>query len=555
MTRALLISLSLLSSPLLAADLDAVRAIAIQDGGRLKPLDTFARETARRVGGARAFGAESMQGQDPVDWLLAMMAQPEHWKGVRMVRVADAALRRHTGLDAARDRFSFEELVAAPKLMAAFDALQARFDAEPNPKLTPLEDSVSSVYGTLSLLAGIFSTEGLKIVPTAGHGHDHWHSLVDADIPAGGQRTRLLAASLLASYREGEPETAAAAGRSLARRLAEIAPSEYPAAAQLAREVRYNRLKPFRLAWMAYVLGASLILAALASSRGTGWGSLFIVAGWLVHSYGLTLRTLIAERAPVTNMYESVVFVAWGAILFALLLEWRRRGGPAVASAAVLAVGSLVIADSVPIMDGAITPLVPVLRDNFWLTTHVLTISLGYAALLLAAGLGHVSLGLWLWAPDRARRSRLPHLLYRSLQAGTLLLAAGTLLGGVWASYSWGRFWGWDPKETWALIALLGYLSLLHARSAGLVRDFGISIGAVLAFLGVLMAWYGVNFILGTGLHSYGFGSGGYGYAALFAGIELALVAALLAVYRRRHPRVVPESSASASATTPAHAR
>jgi ABC-type transport system involved in cytochrome c biogenesis permease subunit len=549
MTRSVALLLSLgLSASLPAADLDAVRAIAVQDGGRLKPLDTFARETARRVGGARAFGAESMASKEPVEWLVAMMADPAYWKTVPMVRVAQADLRGLIGLPADRDRFSFDELVRNPTFLSEIEKLQARFQGGAEPKLTPREEALSSLYNTLNLLAGIYSTEGLMVVPAGADHGDEWTSLVDPHGARSAQRVRLLASSLFAAYRSGDGETVRGAGAALAARLAELSPDSYPSGIQLGREVSYNRLKPFRLAWMFYVVGAALALARLAVRRPTTLGLWIVGAGWLLHTYGLALRTLIAGRAPVTNMYESVVFVAWGAVLFALLFEWTQRVGYAGAAAAVLAVAALVTADSVPIMDGAIAPLVPVLRDNFWLTTHVLTISLGYAALLLGAGLGHVSLAVWLLAPDKARTSRLPILIYRALQAGTLLLAAGTLLGGVWASYSWGRFWGWDPKETWALIALLGYLSLLHARSAGVLRDFGMAVGSVLSFLLVLMAWYGVNFILGTGLHSYGFGSGGYGYVAAFAGTELAIVVFALMVWRRRHPRVAAAAGTHAPA-------
>jgi hypothetical protein len=130
--------------------------------------------------------------------------------------------------------------------------------------------------------------------------------------------------------------------------------------------------------------------------------------------------------------------------------------------------------------------------------------------------------------------------LYRALQAGTLFLAAGTLLGGVWASYSWGRFWGWDPKETWALIALLTYLAILHGRFLGWIRDFGLAVGALVGGLTVLMAWYGVNFILGTGLHSYGFGSGGYGYVAGFVVLEVAVIAAAFLRVRAARPASIP---------------
>ena len=139
-------------------------------------------------------------------------------------------------------------------------------------------------------------------------------------------------------------------------------------------------------------------------------------------------------------------------------------------------------------LDRSINPLVPVLRDNFWLTTHVLTITLSYAAFALALGIGHLALGKVIAGknPDVG----LYNYLYRTLQVAGLLLASGTILGGVWANYSWGRFWDSDPKETWALITLLGYLIVLHGRIAGRWAGFGTAVGAVLAFQGVLMAWY-----------------------------------------------------------------
>jgi cytochrome c biogenesis factor len=127
----------------------------------------------------------------------------------------------------------------------------------------------------------------------------------------------------------------------------------------------------------------------------------------------------------------------------------------------------------------------------------------------------------------------------------------GTMLGGVWASYSWGRFWGWDPKETWALIATLGYLAILHARFTGWIKDFGMAVGALLGYLLVLMAWYGVNFVLGTGLHSYGFGSGGYWYVGGFVAFELAVIAA--ATLRRRQELARLPAARVPSEPQPAH--
>ncbi|HEY2945687.1 MAG TPA: cytochrome c biogenesis protein CcsA, partial [Vicinamibacteria bacterium] len=322
----------------------------------------------------------------------------------------------------------------------------------------------------------------------------------------------------------------------------------YPNEADLAREVRYNVGKPFRGAWTFYLLGLVFLLSSLPLNvRRLAWaGFALLAAGLALHTWGLGLRVLISGRAPVTNMYESVVFVAWGAVALALAFEARHRVRFVAAAAAALAVGCLILADSVPILDSSIEPLVPVLRDNTWLTLHVLTITLGYAGFLLATGLAHLNLAVYFLAPARASLLKtLSHFLYRVLGVGTLLLAMGTLLGGVWASYSWGRFWGWDPKETWSLIALLGYVALIHGRFVGWVRDFGLAVGSIAGFLLVLMAWYGVNFILGTGLHSYGFGTGGYWYVVGFVLFEMLVVGVAWA----RHPTA---PAAPAAATVPA---
>jgi ABC-type transport system involved in cytochrome c biogenesis permease subunit len=173
-----------------------------------------------------------------------------------------------------------------------------------------------------------------------------------------------------------------------------------------------------------------------------------------------------------------------------------------------------------PIPGKQFSPLQPVLRDNFWLTIHVLTIVSSYAAGALAWGLGCLSLGYYLLGRYRDRAAgggksppeacaALAGFIYKAMQVAVLLLAAGTILGGLWADVSWGRFWGWDPKEVWALVSLLAYLVILHGRYAGWIGNFGLAAGSVLGAAVIGMSWYGVNFLLGAGLHSYGFGQGG----------------------------------------------
>jgi ABC-type transport system involved in cytochrome c biogenesis permease subunit len=188
----------------------------------------------------------------------------------------------------------------------------------------------------------------------------------------------------------------------------------------------------------------------------------------------------------------------------------------------------LVLTDLAPtVLDGSIHPLEPVLRSTFWLSTHVLIITISYAAFFLAFALGDLVLFFYLKDEEKysAQIRQGVQSIYRAMQIGVVLVAAGTILGGVWADYSWGRFWGWDPKETWAFITLLGYLAVLHGRLAGFIKNFQLAACAIVTFSLVIMAWYGVNFVLGAGLHSYGFGAGGVEYVTGFVVLHLLYVA------------------------------
>jgi ABC-type transport system involved in cytochrome c biogenesis permease subunit len=231
-------------------------------------------------------------------------------------------------------------------------------------------------------------------------------------------------------------------------------------------------------------------------------------------------------------MYESVIWVSLGSIFFALCIYCFRREKILMVVACALTAFGILAGDAAPaVMDPNIHPLVPVLRSNYWLTIHVLTITLSYSALALCLGLGNVALFCFLRtasAQTPALALKANQLSYRAMQIGIVLLTAGTILGGVWADYSWGRFWGWDPKEVWALIALLVYLAIVHAKYVGVVREFAFSALSVLGFLSVVMAWYGVNFVLGAGLHSYGFSTGGRAWVFSAAAIQIFYVMAVV---------------------------
>jgi cytochrome c-type biogenesis protein CcsB len=349
--------------------------------------------------------------------------------------------------------------------------------------------------------------------------------------------------TVLQSFQDRKPEAFLTATRELKTTLRQMGAKSvnYPSEKRIQLEIFFNRFRPFQKAWIFFLAAFLCVLLSLGLKRALFYraGIFFAVLGVAASVFGFISRCLLAGRPPVTNMYESVIWVSFGAVIFALLFEVIYRSRYFLLSGTAGATLGLILADNLPnVLSPNINPLVPVLRSNFWLTIHVLTITLSYAAFLLATGVAQVAVGYYAFKPEARERIRNLNLfLYRSIQVGVVLIAAGTILGGVWASYSWGRFWGWDPKEVWALIALLGYLSILHGRFAGWLKDFGMAVWSVLAFLLILMAWYGVNFVLGVGLHSYGFSSGGFSSVMTFVAVQLAWVIFATLRYKRFHQR------------------
>ena len=455
---------------------------------------------------------------------------------------------------------------------------------------------------------------------------DAFHELEQAESSSPGHVSEAAAAKFLAASRElGEA----------------VNPTKYPTVATIERETHFNAMNPFYQATYAYGTAVALLLLSLGfvsvngkSSAAAMMGSTIyriglasLAVGIALEIYGFYFRVRISSWAPVTNMYETVIWVALVAAVLSFVFETiYRKVFTALAGAGVALLGTIVAAN-VPLLDPSIKSLQPVLRDNFWLSTHVLCVVSSYAAfglawmlglvttvyyltatyrqsprfrdlalvlvpglLLLAGGGAGVAASYGMFGPQwsgsdasgysssqtaiggdtlfyvfstmallgetmtlagllslggevanrltfrpealeeteaerhsqvkldpRARAMQrttgivkpLSNFIYRAMQVGVLLIAAGTILGGVWADYSWGRFWGWDPKEVWALITLLVYLIPLHGRFAGWVSTFGLVAASVVCYLSVIMAWYGVNFVLGVGLHSYGFVEGG----------------------------------------------
>jgi ABC-type transport system involved in cytochrome c biogenesis permease subunit len=512
-----------------ALDLRPMDEIPVQEGGRKKPFLVFAEESLLGLSGKTSLTIDGRK-MGAREVITGLWLTPQGWDDKPIILVNHKPLKEATGLDASRKLFSYRELAANAALLKLLNEAQALRARPGNQRLTGLPKEAADVGFRMAEFEALAGGSAFRLIANPQAADAQWLSVAGTGEDVRPLREAFLWNDEVAFAREVQATKA---------KWSVIAPKYQPSAWKVQLETLYQKAHPFRWAWICYAAAGIVLLLARLSPAGYVAAWVLAGIGFLLQLSGFAARVAIAGRPPVTNMYESVVWVAFGTIFFALIFEGIYRSRYFLLGAVPVAVVSLILADTQTMaLDRSINPLVPVLRDNFWLTTHVLTITLSYAAFALALGIGHIALGKVIKG-GRPEPS-LYNYLYRTLQVGVLLLATGTILGGVWANYSWGRFWDWDPKETWALITLLGYLIVLHGRIAGKWAGFGMAVGAVLAFQGVLMAWYGVNFVLGVGLHSYGFGTGGFGWAVLFVAAEISFVS--LAVVQKLR---TPESSSS----------
>ncbi len=312
-------------------------------------------------------------------------------------------------------------------------------------------------------------------------------------------------------------------------------------------EASYYRKNWFLYAMIFFLTGtvAALGMWSLGRSKaGTvfSWitlGSTLAGLGYCVTA--ITMRCMIMRRPPVGNLYDTVVFIASAVVLFSLIVEWltKRRFalgiGPILGTALIVLARRFELGDAKDHMD----PLVAVLDSNFWLTIHVITITLGYSAGLLSSFLstGYVLMrGLNLDGGDKELRRALTRAVYGMLCFTLFLSLVGTVLGGIWANYSWGRFWGWDPKENGALLIVLWMLAVLHARLGGYLREWGLNLAAVFTAIVVTFSWWHVNF-LGVGLHNYGFTAGKSTIWAFYSAMGMVLVFGFIAMVVERNSK------------------
>ena len=351
------------------------------------------------------------------------------------------------------------------------------------------------------------------MLPIHGHGEDQWIGPWDAlglGFVSDDLKAELVAMQDIANaFREGRQTDFNMASqwleRSLRTRSAENRGWRY-----LNLELLVNKLEPFAKAEVlygfAFLLGMIFMLADKPLFRR---GALLLVLLAIIpHTFGIVSRMFIMGRPPVTNLYATFLFVSWICVLLGLFLEFVQRNGLGSVLGGIAGLFLLLASRRFAVDGDTMGVMIAVLDSNFWLSTHVVTITIGYAGCVAAGIAGHVYLLQALRHPPESRKLLgTSRAVYGLLAFGLIFSFLGTMLGGVWADQSWGRFWGWDPKENGALLIVLWCSLLFHAKVSGMIQARGMAAGAVLGVIIVVMAWLGIN-LLGVGLHSYGFTSG-----------------------------------------------
>jgi ABC-type transport system involved in cytochrome c biogenesis permease subunit len=292
-------------------------------------------------------------------------------------------------------------------------------------------------------------------------------------------------------------------------------------------EVRFNSAQPFYTSTVLYVLAFLLAVASWLKAPGVLGRAAFnvLTIAFVLTTAGVLTRMWLESRPPVTNLYSSALFVGWGAVALCLVLEYVYRNAIGSVAGGLIGFATLVIAHHLALGGDTLEMMRAVLDSNFWLATHVVTIAVGYSATFLAGFLAviYVMRGVLTRSLDERTAATLGRMIYGVVCFATLFSFVGTILGGIWADQSWGRFWGWDPKENGALLIVIWNSVLLHVRWAGMVKTRGLACLAIFGNVVTAWSWFGVN-MLGVGLHSYGFMDAAFWWLVAFVVSQLAII-------------------------------
>ncbi len=493
------------------ADYFASKVLVQDSSGRIEPFDTLSRKVLAKIS-----KKEELLGQNSNQLYIGMTVFPAEFQKVRMIYVHHPALKKIIGIKgkyaAFEDFFTkdgeYKLLKYVKEAVAKKPSQRNQFDKE----VIKVDERVNVAYM-------VYTGSLLRIIPSPDNGK--WVSPIEA-IKSFPQKEAELVRLIMASYFKNVEEGVKSGNWEKANKSVDVI-SDYqkyygssliPPSTKIKAELLYNRLDIFnRLVpyylLIGFILLITIIISLIYPKINVKWvvriGVFLIFLGFLAHTFGLALRWYVAGHAPWSDGYESMVYISWATILAGFFFAKRA---PIAFAATSLLGGLILFVAHLNWLDPQITNLVPVLK-SYWLMIHVSVITASYGFLGLSALLAFIVLVLFLFLNEKNKElltltfKELTYINEMSLIIGLVMVTLGNFLGGVWANESWGRYWGWDPKETWAAVTILVYAIVEHLRLVPkLNRLFLFNVASLLAYSSVIMTYFGVNFYL-SGLHSY----------------------------------------------------
>ncbi len=530
---------------------DKFALLIVQDAqGRMKPVDTLSLEVLAKVHRSSSLEIDGKK-LDANQVILGMMVRPDAYKDLPLILTNDKNINRLIGAPEDAKYVSFAQFFSDPKNLRGYKILQQVDEAarKPASKQSRFDKKLLKIDERVNVVYMVFTGTLIKIWPLPDDPNNTWYDTIGAlqkFPPQFAQKVRDLALGYFMSVEKGIAKNdwsdADKMLGAIKKYQKKYGKAVYPSEKQIKAEVFYNHANIFETIYPIYLLvGFILLILSFIKIVKPKFKleifskiSLYIlVALFIAHTIGLALRWYISGHAPWSNGYESMIYIGWASVLAGFIFS---KKSPITMAATGILTGLILFVAHLNWMNPQVTNLVPVL-NSYWLSIHVSMITASYGFLGLGALLGFIVIVLYIMKNQKNEKIidysiiELNAINEMSLMIGLAMLTVGNFLGGVWANESWGRYWGWDPKETWALVTILVYAVVVHLRFIkAIYNEFNYAVISLLAFTSVLMTYFGVNYYL-AGLHSYAKGDPvpvpdfvPLTYTILFLSIALAML-------------------------------
>ena len=482
--------------------------------GRMEPIDTLNKELLYKIHSSNSF-----RGLNYNQVIMGMLSRPEIWRDAKMIRVKSPKLKKLLGVDKSEDYVSFADAFSDNKYKLKTQ-IEAASRTSPNNRGT-FEKGIIKLDEKLNVIYMVFYGNVFNIYPLPDGKSNKWYNPLDANKNFTGQArdaVKMMTTGLIDSLSKSQWDKADKSIGYIDMYQHKFGAKLIPDSRVISTEIAYNRSNIFQKLMVAYLsIGFLLVIIGfaqvLSNTKSRALKVVFQITVailsllFIAHTFGLGMIWYISGHAPWTNAYESLLYISWSA-MFAGLLFFRHS--ILVLGATVMVAGIFMATAHMSYVNPQITNLVPVLK-SYWLTIHVSVITASYGFLGLGSAVAYLVVILFIFRSNS--REYIDKSIYSlvavseaALIIGLAMLTVGNFLGGVWANESWGRYWGWDPKETWAYISIVTYTAVLHLRLIkSMDTPFVFASASFLAFATILMTYFGVNYYL-SGLHSYAAG-------------------------------------------------